>query len=81
LIEAIESKVPVITSFGSCFSEAAGPSSIFVDPRNEQALAEQIEKVLLDGALANSMISASYEYIQRFEPAVIGKKIMDAYKR
>src|SRR5687768_10481967 len=81
LIEAIESKVPVITSFGSCFSEAAGPSSIFVDPRNEQALAEQIEKVLLDGALANSMISASYEYIQRFEPAVIGKKIMDVYKQ
>ena len=81
LIEAIESKVPVITSFGSCFSEAAGPSSIFVDPRNEQALAEQIEKVLLDGALANSMVSASYEYIQRFEPAVIGKKIMDVYIR
>lgn len=81
LIEAIESKVPVITSFGSCFSEAAGPSSIFVDPRNEQALAEQIEKVLLDGALADSMVTASYEYIQRFEPAVIGKKIMDVYKQ
>lgn len=81
LIEAIESKVPVITSFGSCFSEAAGPSSIFVDPNNEEALAEEIKRVLCDSNLARSMVSASYEYIQRFEPAVIGKKIMEVYKR
>jgi len=79
LVEAIESRVPVITSSGSCFSEAAGPSSIFVDPHNEEALAVQINKVLLDSALARSMVSASYEYIQQFEPAVIGKKIMDVY--
>lgn len=81
LIEAIESGVPVITSFGSCFSEAAGPSAIFVDPHNEDALAVQINKVLLDSALARSMVSASYQYIQQFEPAVIGKKIMDVYKQ
>jgi glycosyltransferase involved in cell wall biosynthesis len=80
LIEAIESRVPVITSFGSCFSEAAGPSSIFVDPCNEEALAFEIKKVLLDSALARSMVADSYEYIQRFEPAVIGQKIMDVYK-
>lgn len=81
LIEAIESRVPVITSLGSCFSEAAGPSSIFVDPHNEEALAAQISNVLLDSALASSMVSASYEYIQQFEPAVIGKKIMEVYKK
>ncbi|HEY9488376.1 MAG TPA: glycosyltransferase family 1 protein, partial [Chryseosolibacter sp.] len=81
LVEAIESRVPVITSFGSCFSEAAGPSSIFVDPHNEEALAVQINKVLSDSALAKSMVSASYEYIQRFEAAVIAKKIMNVYKQ
>ena len=81
LVEAIESRVPVITSFGSCFSEAAGPSSIFVDPHNAEALAVQINKVLLDSALAKSMVSASYQYIQRFEPAVIAKEIMNVYKQ
>ena len=79
LIEAIESRVPVITSFGSCFSEAAGPSSIFVDPHDEEALAYEINKVLADSALANSMVTESYKYIQRFEPVLIGKKIMDIY--
>ncbi|MEX2235349.1 MAG: glycosyltransferase family 1 protein [Cyclobacteriaceae bacterium] len=81
LIEAIESGVPVITSIGSCFTEAAGPSSIFVDPHNEEVLAFEINKVLLDPTLARSMVSGSYNYIQRFEPAVIGKKIMDVYKQ
>lgn len=80
LIEAIESRVPVITSVGSCFSEAAGPSSIFVDPCDEEALAVEIKKVLLDSALARSMVADSYEYIRRFEPAVIGKDIMDVYE-
>jgi glycosyltransferase involved in cell wall biosynthesis len=81
LVEAIESRVPVITSFGSCFSEAAGPSSIFVDPHNEEALAVQIKKVLLDSTLASSMVSASYQYIQQFEPKIIGKKIMEVYQQ
>lgn len=81
LVEAIESRVPVITSFGSCFSEAAGPSSIFVDPHDEEALAAEINKVLLDSVLARAMVTASYNYIQKFEPAVIGKKIMDVYKQ
>jgi glycosyltransferase involved in cell wall biosynthesis len=80
LIEAIESRVPVITSAGSCFSEAAGPSSIFIDPQDPEALAAAIGKVLSDKSLASAMVSASYEYIQRFEPQVIGKKIMDIYR-
>jgi glycosyltransferase involved in cell wall biosynthesis len=80
LIEAIESRVPVITSVGSCFSEAAGPSSIFVDPHDEVQLADRIQAVLGDTALANSMVHGSYEYIQRFEPATIAEQIMDVYK-
>lgn len=81
LVEAIESRVPVITSHGSCFSEAAGPSSIFVDPHDEEALAAEINKVLFDSTLAQSMVTESYKYIQQFEPAVIAKKIMDIYEQ
>jgi glycosyltransferase involved in cell wall biosynthesis len=79
LIEAIESRVPVITSVGSCFSEAAGPASIFIDPHNEEELAFQMNRVLSDAGLQKSMVSESFEYIQRFEPALIGKQIMNIY--
>lgn len=80
LVEAIESRVPVITSHGSCFSEAAGPSSIFVDPTDEEALADGINRVLLDSALAKSMVAASSEYIRKFEPAAIANKLMSVYQ-
>jgi glycosyltransferase involved in cell wall biosynthesis len=79
LIEAIESRVPVITSVGSCFSEAAGPASIFVDPHNEEELAFQMNRVLSNAGLQKSMVTESFEYIQRFEPALIGKQIMNIY--
>ena len=79
LIEAIESGVPVITSVGSCFSEAAGPASIFVDPHNEEELAFQMNRVLSNAGLQKSMVAESLEYIQRFEPALIGKQIMNIY--
>jgi glycosyltransferase involved in cell wall biosynthesis len=81
LIEAIESRVPVITSVGSCFSEAAGPASIFVDPHNEEELAFQMNRVLSDTGLQKTMVSDSYEYIQRFEPGLIGKQIMNIYNQ
>ena len=81
LVEAIESRVPVITSFGSCFREAAGPSSIFVDPHDEEALAAEMDRLLSDSVLAKAMVTASSQYIQKFEPAVIGRKIMEVYKQ
>jgi glycosyltransferase involved in cell wall biosynthesis len=80
LIEAIESKVPVITSVGSCFREAAGAASVYVDPHDSEGLAYQIERVLSDSALRNVMVSESCDYIRQFEPEVIAKNIYNVYR-
>ena len=45
IIESLYSKTPVITSRGSCFAEAGGPSSIYIDPKNEIELANAILKI------------------------------------
>jgi glycosyltransferase involved in cell wall biosynthesis len=79
LVEAIECRVPVITSKGSCFSEAAGPDAIYVDPLNEEELASQISNVLKDERLRDNMISQSYSYISRFKPEIISKHLMEIY--
>ncbi len=81
LVEAIESGIPVITSSGSCFREAAGPSALFIDPHDDEALADAIMRVLQDPSLAKAMVEASYAYIQQFEPGVIGEKIMNVYRQ
>lgn len=81
LIEAIESNVPVITSTGSCFREAAGPDSIFVDPGEEQELASKITLVLGNQELKRKMVTASKSYATQFSPPVIAAKLNTLYKQ
>jgi glycosyltransferase involved in cell wall biosynthesis len=80
LIEAIESGIPVITSQGSCFSEAAGPHAKYVDPQDATSLANQLECILTDSHLKNDMISQSKVYVQKFAPEIIARQINVVYK-
>lgn len=80
LVEAIACRVPVITSTGSCFSEAAGPAAQYVDPQDMKGMAASIERVLADSSLRESMVEQSTEYIKRFEPEVIANEMMKVYR-
>lgn len=80
IVEAIVSGVPVITSTGSCFVEAGGAGAIYVDPKNEEVLAKQIELVSSSTDLRTKMISTSQEYIQQFEPPIIAQNLMQLYQ-
>lgn len=80
LVEAIASNVPVITSTGSCFREAAGPTSLYVDPKDYSGLAKRIVEVLSDQSLRKRMIHESAEYIQQFLPARIAARLMSVYQ-
>jgi glycosyltransferase involved in cell wall biosynthesis len=81
LIEAITCGVPVITSTGSCFSEAAGPSAKYADPSNPDDLAAQLKIVLSDAALRQEMVKQSGLFIRKFEPEVIAADLDRIYTR
>jgi len=81
LIEAIQSGTPVITSQDSCFSEAAGPNAIYIDPRKPEDMATGLERLLSDGAFAASTIHASRKYIERFQPAVVAAAMHQVYEK
>lgn len=80
IVEAITSGVPVITSTGSCFEEAGGPATSYVDPLNVAELAKQIEIVSSDAELRSNMISTSKEFIKKFEPPIIAADLMRVYE-
>lgn len=80
LIEAIESGVPVITSEGSCFHEAAGPDAFYTNPADARQLASLLEKVISDSELRERMIRGGRTYIERFEPAVIAQVLNKIYR-
>jgi glycosyltransferase involved in cell wall biosynthesis len=80
IVEAIVSGVPVITSRGSCFDEAGGPATRYVNPANPEELATQINQVLSNSSMQREMIDRSKEYVSRFEPAIIARQLMQVYQ-
>jgi len=64
IIEALYSKIPVITSKGGVFPETGGQSSIYVDPLNIEELSVQIEKTL--GADNSTRIKEGFDFVQQF---------------
>lgn len=80
LVEAAACGVPVISSSrGTCFSEAAGPSSKYVDPGNAEELAFHIQEILTDEPVKAGMINGAANYIKRFEPDRIANDLFSVY--
>lgn len=80
IVEAISCGVPVITSQGSCFSEAGGPDCLYVDPKDPVQLSDALESLLSDEGRVNQMTQKSKAYIEQFEPNVIASQLMNIYQ-
>jgi glycosyltransferase involved in cell wall biosynthesis len=79
ILEALVSKTPVITSSRSCFAEAAGPGSIFIDPFDSEKIGEAIHKVINNKDLRDKMISMGTDYANNFTDEVVAKSYMKLY--
>lgn len=79
IVEALFSKTPVITSFGSCFPESAGPSSVYIDPLSLNDISKNILNVLSDVSLQESMITKGYDFVQKFHRKNVNDKLLECY--
>lgn len=80
IIEALTCGTPVITSKGSCFPEAGGKNSIYIDPASHEQLAEEIKKLLASTELRKAMIAKGQEHSKLFLPEVIAAAMMKIYR-
>jgi glycosyltransferase involved in cell wall biosynthesis len=80
LVEAIESGVPVVTSTGSCFREAAGNGALYADPQQPDALAAALGQVLQDETMRIQLVAWGHAHIQQFQPPVIAARLQDVYR-
>jgi glycosyltransferase involved in cell wall biosynthesis len=76
IIEALFSKVPVITN-KLAFSRRGGPDSIYIDPTKPDELSDQIN-ILLNNPDLRASISAKGLNLQKFND-IIANKIMTVY--
>jgi len=81
VLEALWSKIPVITSNISCLPEAAGPGAFYVNPYSVQEIAEAIIKVLNDKTAVQQSVKIGWDYAQKFTQQACASKVMAVYQQ
>ena len=79
LLEALNSRVPVVAATGSCLEEAGGPGSIYVEPFDVEAIAGAVKRCLLPD-VREAMVAAGLEWAARFSMERFAHETMDCYK-
>jgi glycosyltransferase involved in cell wall biosynthesis len=74
IIEALYSNTPVITSYGSCFAEAAGEHSVYIAPTDAEELKTKILQILQNETLATNMKLKGWQHAQQFNDATIAEQ-------
>jgi len=81
ILEALSSRTPVITSLGSCFAEAGGKSTAYIDPDSIEELAATIRKILDNSELQNTMKVEGFKHSLQFREDIIAENIMQVYRK
>jgi glycosyltransferase involved in cell wall biosynthesis len=72
---------PVVTSNVSSLPEVVGNAALLVDPLDVAALAEAMQRVLIDAGLRNEMIRQGQERARRFTWSEAARKLLGVYER
>ena len=80
ILEALFSKIPVITSKDGCFIEAGGPDSIYINPLSKNEIIEAIRKIDNNPEIKEKMITNGFKYAENFSDQNIAKNLMKVYK-
>lgn len=82
IIEALFSKIPVITSKGSCFSEAGGKHSIYIDLDNASSeIKTAIEQIQINPEKRKKMVEEGYKHAQKFTDDAVFKNLITVYNQ
>ena len=79
IIEALFSKLPVITGNTGCFPEVGGPMSSYVNSHSVDEIALAIIKIMNDKKHYSMMQLKGFEYVQKFHIKNTTKELMSIY--
>ena len=81
VLEALWSRLPVITSNVSCLPEVGGPGAYYVNPNNATEIAEGIMKIYFDKDLVAEMKRKGLEHTLNFSPEKYAESVMNVYRK
>jgi glycosyltransferase involved in cell wall biosynthesis len=80
VLEALMSRLPVITSNVSCLPEAGGDGAYYVNPGSIEEIAAAMEKIGTDRSLATTLTEKGWHHAQNFTPKKGADAVMNVYK-
>lgn len=80
VLEALMSKIPVITSNVSCLPETGGNAAFYINPTSEKEIANAIQEILENKSLVKERIELGTLHAQKFTPSKSAAAVMNVYK-
>jgi glycosyltransferase involved in cell wall biosynthesis len=80
VLEALWSRLPVITSNVSCLPEAGCDGAYYVNPESAEEIAEGMKKIFSDKKFADSLKEKGWAHAQHFSQQKCAATVMDVYK-
>lgn len=81
ILEAFATGCPVVLSNTSCFPEVAQDAALYFDPTSETSIRQQIETIMLDDQLRQSLRQKGYERQEAFSPEKRVSQTLQVYQR
>ena len=79
VLEALNSKIPVIASNISSLPEAGGAHSMYINPVDSRELEQALLRLFADNDLRNSMITNGYQHALNFREEKIAADLWNVY--
>lgn len=80
VLEALCSRLPVITSDVSCMPETGGDAALYVNPGSADEMANAMQLVATDIDLRNNMIAKGLLHAQKFSQQRTAEAVMNLYQ-
>ena len=80
ILEALNSKLPVVAATGSCLEEAGGPDSLYVNPDSVEEMAQAINKAM-QPTQREYMIDKGLAWAARFSKEQMARETMQCYNK
>jgi glycosyltransferase involved in cell wall biosynthesis len=80
VLEALWSRIPVITSNVSCLPEAGGPGAFYVNPSHPEEMKQQMLQILQNPNLVEQQVETGWRYAQNFHTETTASRIMQVYR-
>ncbi|MFT4113457.1 glycosyltransferase family 4 protein [Silvibacterium sp.] len=80
-LEGIASQCTIVASNQGGLPDAAGPAGLYFPNGDANAMAEQLEKLLIDRELQQRLVSNGQIHLQEFQPAFITRRYLSFFEK